>query len=219
MGLNHSIAFQTSDFSPLPPQLTMSVNKSYDTNDPVKNYCLAHSSPLHPVQVKLNQETMKHSRYRMLGAPEVISMNALLIKSLGGKKVLDIGVYTGASSLGAALALPDDGIVHALDVSEEFTSIGKPFWKEAGVEHKIKLTIAPAAESLTKLVEAGEENTFDFAIIDADKTGYDTYYELCLKLMRKGGIVAFDNTLQGGKSYRRRSRRSTSWPSGASMTS
>ena len=101
----------------------MSVNKSYDTNDPIKNYCLAHSSALHPVQVKLNQETMKHSRvsvllskllsilcliqYRMLGAPEVISMNALLIKSLGGKKVLDIGVYTGASSLGAALALPD----------------------------------------------------------------------------------------------------------------
>ena len=105
----------------------MSVNKSYDTNDPIKNYCLAHSSGLHPVQVKLNQETMKHSRvsvlptprspklltivlplqYRMLGAPEVISMNALLIKSLGGKKVLDVGVYTGASSLGAALALPD----------------------------------------------------------------------------------------------------------------
>merc|ERR1711936_491609 len=86
----------------------MSVNKSYDTNDPIKNYCLAHSTALHPVQVKLNEETMKHSRYRMLGAPEGISMNALLIKSLGGKKrmkVIDVGVYTGASSLGAALAL------------------------------------------------------------------------------------------------------------------
>ena len=114
----------------------MSVNKSYDTNDPIKNYCLAHSSPLHPVQVKLNQETMKHSRvssvllskllsilclmqYRMLGAPEGISMNALLIKSLGGKKVIDVGVFTGASSLGAALALPEDGVVVACDVSEE----------------------------------------------------------------------------------------------------
>jgi len=175
------------------------VFKSYDQEDPVKNYCLANSSPQHPVQLKLIEETMKHSRYKMLGAPEVINMNALLIKSLGGKKVIDVGVFTGASSLGAALALPEDGVVVACDVSEEFTAIGRPFWREAGVEHKIKLTIAPAADTLAKLVAAGEENTFDFAFIDADKPGYDTYFELCLKLMRKGGIIAFDNTLQGGK--------------------
>ena len=83
-------------------------------------------------------------------------------------------------------------------MSEEFTNIGKPFWSEAGVAEKIKLKIAPAALTLKNLVENHEEGTFDFAFIDADKTGYDSYYELCLTLMRKGGVIAFDNTLRGG---------------------
>ena len=85
------------------------------------------------------------------------------------------------------------------DVSEDFTNIAKKFWKEAGVDHKVQLKIAPAADTLNSLLDNEEENTFDFAFIDADKTGYDTYFELCLKLMRKGGIIAFDNTLWDGK--------------------
>jgi len=180
--------------------MSSQVAKSYYAGaDPIKQYCLQHSTPMHPVQMKLLDETLKHPKFRMMGAPEVINLNALLIKSMGAKKVIDVGVFTGASSLAAALALPDDGIVIGCDVSEDFTSYAKKYWTEAGVEKKIKLEIAPAAETLKKLVDNGEENTFDFAFIDADKSGYDTYFELCLKLMRKGGIIAFDNTLRDGK--------------------
>ena len=144
-----------------------SIKKSYNTDDPVKvnapacvactfqhnvleshqkalstiiaaqAYCNAHSSPLHPVQQKLLEETMQHSRGGMMGAPEVVGMNALLIRSLAAKKVLDIGVFTGASSLAAALAMPSDGLVVACDVSEEFTNLARGYWKEAGVEDKV----------------------------------------------------------------------------------
>lgn len=179
--------------------MSSKVEKSYYGSDPIKQYCLQHSTPMHPVQMKLLEETLTHPKFKMMGAPEVINLNALLIKSLAAKKVIDVGVFTGASSLAAALALPDDGIVIGCDVSEDFTSHAKKYWTEAGVEKKIKLEIAPAADTLNKLVDNGEENTFDFAFIDADKGGYDTYFELCLKLMRKGGIIAFDNTLRDGK--------------------
>jgi len=154
---------------------------------------------MHPVQLKLVEETLQHARSRMMGAPEVVNVNALLIRSLLAKKVIDVGVFTGASSLAAALALPEDGVVVACDVSEDFTKIAQKYWKEAGVEHKVKLKIAPAADTLNSLLDSGEENTFDFAFIDADKTGYDTYFELCLRLLRQGGIIAFDNTLWDGR--------------------
>jgi len=179
--------------------MSSKVEKSYYGSDPIKQYCLQHSTPMHPVQMKLLEETLKHSRFRMMGAPEVVNLNALLIKSLAARKVIDVGVFTGASSLAAALALPDDGIVIGCDVSEDFTNLAKKYWTEAGVDKKIKLEIAPAADTLNKLVDNGEENTFDFAFIDADKTNYDTYFELCLKLMRKGGLIAFDNTLWDGR--------------------
>merc|ERR1719278_747254 len=144
------------------------------------------------------EHTLQHPRARMLGAPEVISLNGLLIKSLGAKKVLDIGVFTGASSLAAALALPDDGLVVACDVSEDFTARARKYWKQAGVENKVDLRIAPATETLQKLVDNNEAGTFDFAFIDADKQNYDNYYELSLTLLRKGGIIAIDNVLWRG---------------------
>merc|ERR1712126_592799 len=181
-----------------PLNMSGKVAKSYYAEDPVKNYCIKHSTPLHPVQLQLVEETLKHAKSMMMGAPEVISLNSLLIHSLNAKKVIDVGVFTGASSLAAALALPDDGQVIACDINEDFTNIAKKFWKEANVENKIKLEIAPATDTLQKLLDAGEENTFDFAFIDADKGGYGSYFELCLKLMRKGGIIAFDNTLRNG---------------------
>merc|ERR1712168_291674 len=115
------------------------VAKSYYSEDPVKNYCIKHSTPLHPVQLQLVEETLKHARSRMMGAPEVISLNALLIHSLNAKKVIDVGVFTGASSLAAALALPKDGVVIGCDVSEDYTATARTFWAEAGVEHKVKL--------------------------------------------------------------------------------
>merc|ERR1712189_3931 len=179
------------------------IMKSYDRdNDPIFEYIESHSLSMHPAQKELMKETLtvlESSDSKMLGAPEVLQMNQVLMKTIKAKKAIDVGVFTGASSLAAALALPDDGKVVGCDVSEDFTSHAKKYWTEAGVEKKIKLEIAPAADTLNKLVDNGEENTFDFAFIDADKGGYDTYFELCLKLMRKGGIIAFDDTLRDGK--------------------
>ncbi|XP_063869853.1 probable caffeoyl-CoA O-methyltransferase 2 [Scylla paramamosain] len=173
--------------------------KSYISEDPLLKYTVDHSLRLTDVQKRLNEATFKHSNYEMLGAPEVLQLNANLIQAIGGKKVLDVGVFTGASSLAAALALPPDGEVHALDINEEDTRIGKPFWAEAGVADKIHLHIAPASQTLQRLIDEGHAGTFDFAFIDADKMGYDEYYEKCLVLLRRGGIIAFDNTVQAGR--------------------
>nr|AAZ66373.1 O-methyltransferase [Penaeus chinensis] len=176
----------------------MSSLKSYDNTDPLVQYCVNHSLRLTDVQKRLNDATLQHRRAAMLGAPEVLQLNANIMQAIGAKKVLDIGVFTGASSLSAALALPPNGKVYALDISEEFTNIGKPYWEEAGVSNKISLHIAPAAETLQKFIDAGEAGTFDYAFIDADKESYDRYYELCLILLRPGGVIAFDNTLWDG---------------------
>ncbi|XP_068213489.1 probable caffeoyl-CoA O-methyltransferase 2 [Palaemon carinicauda] len=173
--------------------------KSYGTKDPLVKYTVEHSIRHTDVQKKLGEETLKMERGMMLGAPEVLQLNQNLIRSIKAKKVLDVGVFTGASALSAALALPGDGEVHALDTSKEFTDIGKKYWKEAGVSHKVHLYIAPASETLQKFIDEGQKNTFDFAFVDADKEGYDKYYEQCLVLIRSGGIIAFDNTLQNGK--------------------
>lgn len=176
------------------------VAKSYMAGgDPVKSYCLEHSSPLNKVQEKLMNDTLKHPRFRMLGAPEVICLNGAIIKALKAKKVIDVGVFTGASTLAAAVALPPDGKVVACDISEEYTRQAETYWKEAGVDDKVDLRIAPAGETLKSLIDDGQAETFDFAFIDADKTGYDSYYELCLQLLKSGGVIAFDNTLWSEK--------------------
>lgn len=177
----------------------MSSLKSYSSKDPLVKYTVDNSLRLTDAQKKLMEATLKRPRYQMLGAPEVLQLNSNLIKAIGGKKVLDVGVFTGASTLAAALALPPDGEVHAFDINEENVNIGKPFWREAGVENMIRLHIGPAKNSLQKLLDEGHAGTFDFAFIDADKTGYDGYYEQCLVLLRRGGIIAFDNTLFNGR--------------------
>ena len=113
-------------------------------NDPVKTYTIRHSTPMNYVQKRLIEETIQHERSIMMGAPEVVNLNAALIKALRAKKVIDVGVFTGASSLAAALALPPNGKVIACDVSEDFTSVARKYWDEAGVASKIDLRIAPA---------------------------------------------------------------------------
>jgi len=174
------------------------VSKSYRQENPLLDYCLSNSTPSHPVQTKLMQDTLKIPRSMMLGAPEVLNLNSLLIKAIGGKKVIDVGVFTGASSLAAALAIPEDGKVLACDTSVEWTNMAKNYWKEAKVDHKVHLILAPAVDTLKDALAKGEEGTFDFAFIDADKVNYDNYYELVLQLLRPKGMMTLDNTLWGG---------------------
>ena len=172
--------------------------KLYGSKDANVKYAAEHSLRLHPAQTGLIQETLKHPEAIMLGSADQLNLLQLLCKALGAKKTLDIGVYTGYSALTIALILPEDGKLIGCDVSEDFVKIGRPFWKQAGVDHKIDFREGPALETLQKLVDNGESGTFDFAFIDADKPNYTHYYELCLKLLRKGGVVAMDNVLWGG---------------------
>ena len=131
--------------------------------------------------------------------PEQGQFMALLVELLGARNALEVGTFTGYSALAVALALPEDGRLVACDVSEEWTAIGRRYWEEAGVAHKIDLRLAPAVETLDALLAEGCGGTFDFAFIDADKEGYDAYYERALELMRPGGLVVLDNTLWRGK--------------------
>ena len=124
---------------------------------------------------------------------------ALLIHLMGLKRTLEVGVFTGYSSTAVALALPDDGRIVACDVNAEWTAMAGRFWREAGVEHKIDLRIAPALVTLDQLLAEGQAGTFDFAFIDADKENYDGYYERALQLVRAGGLIAVDNVLWHGR--------------------
>ncbi len=174
-------------------------NKSLGLSDRLYDYLVAVSVREPDVLTQLRQETASHPMSQMQIAPEQGQFMALLIQLLGAKKTLEIGVFTGYSALVVALALPEEGRVVACDVSEEYTAIARRYWAQAGVAHKIDLRLAPALETLDQLLAAGEANTFDFAFIDADKSGYDAYYERSLALVRSGGLIAIDNVLWSGR--------------------
>jgi predicted O-methyltransferase YrrM len=151
-----------------------------------------------PVLRRLREQTSKMPQSNLQIAPEQGQLMALLIRLIGAKRTIEIGVFTGYSSLVTAQALPEDGTLVACDVSEEWTRIARRYWDEAGVAGKIDLRLAPADRTLQTLVDEGHSGRFDFAFIDAEKTRYDTYYELCLQLLRRGGLVCFDNMLWDG---------------------
>jgi len=167
-------------------------------DDALYDYALAHTLREHPEQTALRAATASHPLAMMQIAPEQGQFMALLAKSIGARRAIEIGVFTGYSALSVALALPADGRLVACDISDENVRIGVPFWQRAGVADRIDVRIAPAAETLRAMVAAGEAGRHDFVFIDADKTSYDVYYELSLVLLRRGGLVVVDNTLWGG---------------------
>lgn len=166
---------------------------------PLYDYLLSVSLREPESLAKLRQETARLPMAQMQIAPEQGQFMALLIQLVGAKKTLDVGVFTGYSSLVVALALPPDGRVVACDVDRDFTAIARRYWQEAGVAEKIDLHIAPALETLDRLLANGEAETFDFAFIDADKGNYENYYERSLQLIRPGGLIAIDNVLWSGR--------------------
>jgi predicted O-methyltransferase YrrM len=162
------------------------------------DYLLAHSLREHPELTALRELTRRHPHAGMQIAPEQGQFMAMLVKLLGARRAIEVGVFTGYSALAVALALPDDGRLLACDISDRDVKSAVPHWERAGVAHKIDLQIAPAARTLAARIEAGEAGGYDFMFIDADKTGYDGYYEQGLVLLRAGGLVVIDNTLWGG---------------------
>jgi len=145
------------------------------------------------VQRRLREATRRIPFGTMQIGPDQAAFMQVLVRAIGARRCLEIGTFTGYSSLAVALALPPGGRIVCCDVSEEWTSVAREYWKKAGVQKKIDLRIAPALATLGKL-----KGKFDFVFIDADKANYSNYYERCLRLLRRGGLIAIDNTLWGG---------------------
>ncbi len=131
-------------------------------------------------------------------SPEQGQFMALLMRLMDARRTLEIGTFTGYSALAVALAMPPDSLTICCDISEQWTTIARRYWEQAGVASKIQLHLQPAAETLSALIDQGQAGSFDFAFIDADKSNYDSYYEHCLILLRTGGLIAVDNVLWSG---------------------
>ncbi len=173
-------------------------NKTIQVTDRLYEYLLSVSLREPDILRRLREETATISMSQMQIAPEQGQFMALLVQLMGVRKALEVGVFTGYSSLSIALSLPDDGRLVACDINEEWTAIARRYWRESGVDEKINLCLAPALQTLDDLINAGEECSFDFAFIDADKENYKMYYERCLQLLRSGGLIAVDNVLWSG---------------------
>jgi predicted O-methyltransferase YrrM len=172
-------------------------NKTINLPDSLYEYVLSVSLRESEVARMLREETARHPMARMQIAPDQGQFMGLLVRMMQAQRALEVGVFTGYSTLCVALALPEKGRLVACDIKQEWAEIGKRYWEKAGVAGKIDLRIAPATETLDALVKNGD--TFDFAFIDADKENYIEYYERSLRLLRTGGVVAIDNTLWSGK--------------------
>jgi caffeoyl-CoA O-methyltransferase len=167
--------------------------------DTILDYLRATSLREHSVLLRLREETANHPRATMQISAEHGQFMAFLVELMRAERTIEIGVFTGYSALAVALALPAWGRVVACDVSEEYTSVARRYWKEAGVEDRIDLRLKPALETLRRMIETGERGRYDFAFIDADKPNYGNYYECCLELLRPGGVIMADNVLWSGR--------------------
>ena len=174
------------------------MSRQLNLDERLYRYLVEHSVREPQVLRELREETTKLPMAGMQIGPDQGQLMALLVKLMGAKRCLEIGVFTGYSSLSVALALPPDGRIIACDVSEEWTAIARRYWEKAGVAHKIDLRLGQALVTLDALRSRDGEGSFDFAFIDADKGNYLAYYERCLQLLRRGGLIAVDNTLWSG---------------------
>jgi predicted O-methyltransferase YrrM len=173
-------------------------NRTLDLSDELYDYLLNHSLREPEVLADLRHETSQLEMSNMQISPEQGQFLSLLVRMLGIRRAIEVGVFTGYSSLSVAMAMPDDGELIVCDTSEEWTSIARRYWERAGLSARIKLKIAPAIDTLDELLAGGQAGKFDFAFIDADKVNYRNYYERCLQLIRAGGVIAIDNVLWGG---------------------
>jgi predicted O-methyltransferase YrrM len=168
-------------------------------SEDLRRYLVSVSVREPPILRRLRDETASHPQARWLIDAEQGQFMALLMQLMGARRTLEIGVFTGYSSLAVALALPSDGQIVACEVNEETAAVARRYWSEAGVDHMIDLRIRPALETVRELLAQGQHGRFDFAFIDADKTNYEGYYECALELLRPGGLIAVDNTLWSGR--------------------
>ncbi|XP_042358437.1 catechol O-methyltransferase domain-containing protein 1 [Plectropomus leopardus] len=168
-------------------------------DDLVLQYVVNNSVRENPVLAKLRLRTMEDPWSIMMVPSEQAQFMANLIRLINATKVIEIGMYTGYNALSMALAMPENGRVVACEIEDTYINIGKPFFKEAGVEDKIDIRHQIAMKTLNELIAAGEAGSYDFVFIDADKSNYDRYYETSLQLIRTGGIIAIDNVLWSGK--------------------
>lgn len=174
-------------------------NRTLKVDDRLYEYILKVSLREPSVLRLLREETAAMPEHNMQIAPEQGQFMALLAKFIGARRCLEVGTFTGYSSLAVALVLPDDGVLVTCDTSKDYTAVARRYWEEAGVTERIDLRLGPALDTLDALAdEEGQARSYDFAFIDADKENYAAYYERCLNLMRTGGVIAFDNTLWGG---------------------
>lgn len=174
-------------------------NRTFTLSDSLYDYFASVSLREADILRRLRDETATLPRATMQIAPEQGQFLALLVQLTGARRCLEVGVFTGYSALCVAAALPAGGSVVACDVSEEWTAVARRYWEEAGVAERIELKLAPAVETLDRLLANGQSGTFDFAFIDADKPNYSNYFERSLRLLRQGGLIAVDNTLWYGR--------------------
>ena len=174
-------------------------NSTLGIENQLYDYLLSISLREPDILAALRKETANHPMGMMQIAPEQGQFMEMLVQLMGATKTLEIGVFTGYSSLCVALALPSNGKIVACDVSEEYTAIARRYWEAAGVANKISLQLGPAINTLDKLIAEGQAGTFDFAFIDADKENYEGYFERSLQLVRNGGLIVIDNVLWSGR--------------------
>ena len=175
------------------------MSRAIGLSDELRDYVARVGIREHPVLTGLREQNQRERSGSMQVAPEEGALLAFMVRLMGARRVLEVGTYTGYSSTAMALALPPDGQLVCCDVNREWTDIARRAWTDAGVADRVDLRLGPAAETLDALLSAGEAGTFDLAFIDADKTGYDAYYERALRLVRSGGLVAIDNVLWSGR--------------------